>query len=441
MCIAVFASFSKVTAQQTIDLDEAVTTALNNSTSVSTIENSLRIQGYNTESSQGDLFPSLTLSGGWSRTHTSSKGGTFIQNGIPISVGDQNSTTDNFNLRLNSQLTLFNGFANYETVDLNDARYDKLKLDLEKARRDVILSVNQSFFAVLKNEKIVQINQDNLADARLQLERIVEFKEVGKSTMVDVYRQEVQVAQNELDVERSINNLKKSKVDLMLAMNDDLDRDYNVSSAGINAEVTVSDLKLVLDQSNNTEVLVQRAINNRYDYKAILEDIKVKRMELDIAGRSIYYPTVSAFGDYNLSGRAIDDITNTKVASYGISLSYPIFVGFDLQTNREIAEVNLKQRAEDLDYLELQIKAEIKKSILDLETAYKQAEILEKNIRSAEQDKILSEENYRVGLGTLLDVQVATTALNNLRIQQVTAIYDFLIAKRQLDYYVGVLTK
>ena len=54
---------------------------------------------------------------------------------------------------------------------------------------------------------------------------------------------------------------------------------------------------------------------------------------------------------------------------------------------------------------------------------------------------MLSEENYRVGLGTLLDVQVATTALNNLRIQQITAIYDFLIAKRQLDYYVGVLTK
>lgn len=427
-------------AQEIIDLNEAVRIGIQNNTSVQSIQNNLEIQEYNTESAQGDIFPTLTLSGGWTRNHTFSGGGVFFQNGVPITIGDQNTTSDNFNLRLYSQVTLFNGFSNYKSVDLNESRYTKLELDLENSKREVALNINTTFFDVLKKDQVVIINQDNLTDSQAQLERVKAYKEAGKSTLADVYRQEVQVAQNELTLETSKNDLRKAKVDLLLAMNDDIDRDIGVSASGINANVTVSELKTILSQYSNTAPLYQRAINNRYDYKATVQDLKSRKIELDIASRNVYFPTVSAFGDYNLSGSAIDDITNTRVASYGISISYPIFLGFDLQSSKEIAEVNIKQKEEELSYLELQINAEVKKSVLDLETAYKQAAILETSIQSAEQDKLLAEENYRVGLGTILEVQTATISLNNLRIQQSNAIYNFLLAKRQIDYYVGTLT-
>ena len=99
----------------------------------------------------------------------------------------------------------------------------------------------------------------------------------------------------------------------------------------------------------------------------------------------------------------------------------------------------MKQKSEDLKKLELQIKSEIKKAVLDLEAAYKQLEILERNIASAEQDKILSEENFLVGYGTILDVQVATTKLNNLKINRINAIYNFILAKKQIEYLIGQL--
>src|SRR5690606_26490144 len=114
---------------------------------------------------------------------------------------------------LNSQLTLFNGFSNFKTVDLNESRYTKLSLDLENAKREVALNVNVAFFDALKKEQIVIINQENLNDSRAQLERITAFKDAGKSTLADVYRQEVQVAQNELALETSVNDFRKAKVD------------------------------------------------------------------------------------------------------------------------------------------------------------------------------------------------------------------------------------
>ena len=435
-----FAFYGKTYSQEVTDLNEAVRTGINNNISIQTIVSSMEIQGYNTKTSEGDLFPTLTFSGGWTRNHTYSKGGTIFQNGVPITIGDQNTTSDNFNLRLNSQLTLFNGFSNYKTVDLNESRFTQLKLDLENSKRQVALNINVAYFDALKKEQVVVINEENLNDSKSQLDRVKAYMEAGKSTLADVYRQEVQVAQNELALESSKNDFKKSKVDLLLQMNDDINKEIELSSSGINPNMTTAELKTVLDQYSNTQNLYRKAVDNRYDYKSVVQDINSRMLELDIAERSVYFPTVTAFGDYNLSGQSIDGITDTRVASYGITVSYPIFLGFSLDNNKQIAEVNVKQRQDELSNLELQISAEVKKSVLDLETAYKQAQILETSIQSAEQDKLLAEENYRVGLGTILEVQTATIALNNLRIQQSNAVYNFLLAKRQIDYYIGALT-
>jgi outer membrane protein TolC len=58
---------------------------------------------------------------------------------------------------------------------------------------------------------------------------------------------------------------------------------------------------------------------------------------------------------------------------------------------------------------------------------------------SARQDVLLSEESYRVGLNTLLDVQTAQNNYNVILISRITALYDFITAKARLDYYTGEL--
>lgn len=148
----------------------------------------------------------------------------------------------------------------------------------------------------------------------------------------------------------------------------------------------------------------------------------------------------SWFANYSLSASRLGDIANSRTFNFGFSLNYPIFQGFSLSNRAQSSEIAVKQKEDNLRFLEIQIKSEIRKAYLDLETQYKQIEIIKRNIRSAEQDKILSEENYRLGLGILLDVQTATTKLNLLQIDLINAYYDFLLAERQLQYYTGNLT-
>jgi outer membrane protein TolC len=262
----------------------------------------------------------------------------------------------------------------------------------------------------------------------------------GRSTIADVYRQDVQVAQNELLVERSDNEFKKGKVDLLLAMNTDMNKEYSVSDRNINTNLSSAELKAVLDKNSNTEVLLNMALEKRYDYKSSLQDIKISQTQYSIDKKNLYYPTLSAFGSYNLNASNVEDILGSRSFRFGLSLNYSIFQGFQLDNKSQTSEITIKQKQDDIKLLEQMIRSEIKKAYIDLETQFKQIEILDRNIVSAEQDKILSEENYAIGLGTLLDAQTAATKLNTLKIDQINAYYDFLLAEKRLKYFVGDLS-
>lgn len=437
--VILFAVNFQIYSQEVLDLRTALEIALQNSTSVMNLENSLGIQKLSTKTAKGNLFPSLSLSANWSRNNTFSEGTVRFENGVPIIIPKQDTWINNFNLGLNSQVTLFNGLSNLKQIDLEEENESSIKINLDKEKYDIAYKVNAAFFDVIKREKIVTVNQDNLKDSRDQLERINEFMNVGKRTIADVYKQDVLVAQNELILERSVNDFKKSKVDLLLAINSNLDADFTPSENGINYNLSDSDLKQIIDRNSNTDVLMNRALEKRYDYKSSIQDIKIGETQLNIDRKNQYFPIISGFANYNLNASRVNNILDSRSFSFGLSLSYPIFQGFKMDNKRQASEISIKQKQDNLSQLEQQIKSDLKKAYIDLETAYKQIEILNRNIKSAEQDKLFSEENYRVGIGTLLDVQTASTKLNSLKIERINAYYDFLLAEKRLNYFSGEL--
>lgn len=439
LSLFILSAVFKTEAQEVIDIDEAVNIAIKNNTDVSNLEKNLEIQKLSTKTSKGNLYPSLSLSAGWSRNNTYSDGTVSFQNGVPIVIPEQDTWINNFGLGLNTSVTLFNGFSNLEQIDLAKENEVSAVISLNKQKYDIVYNISTVYFDVLKKEKIVVANNENLDDSRKQLDRVKEFMDVGKKTMADVYRQDVQVAQNELAVERSKNDLKKSKVDLLLAMNTDMNKEYSVSDNKIQTNLSDAELKMILDRNSETEVLLNKALSNRYDYRASQQTMKISQVQFNIDRKNLYFPTVTGFANYNLNASRVENILGSRAFNFGLSLNYSIFQGFKLDNRAQSSEILIKQNQDNIRQLEQQIRSEIKKAYIDLETQYKQIDILNRNIKSAEQDKILSEENYRVGLGTLLDAQTAATKLNLLKIDLINSYYDFLLAERRIKYYIGDL--
>ena len=248
LVILLFSFNYSLKAQENIDLNKALQIAVEKNNTLSTVRNNISIEQYNILSAKGNLLPNLSLSGTWSRNVSSTVGGVYNQNGIPITYGPSNNTSDNFSLGLSSQVILFNGFANYQNIELENQTDVSLKYGFEKSKRDLVITIYQDFFDAVKKEKIIGVNKDNLKNSRDQLDQIKEFVNVGKKTISDIYKQDVLVAQNELILEQSINDFEKSKVTLLFAMNDDINKQYNIDSKDIKSDYTVADLKNIVDK-------------------------------------------------------------------------------------------------------------------------------------------------------------------------------------------------
>ncbi|MBN8585718.1 MAG: TolC family protein [Ignavibacteria bacterium] len=421
-----------------VSLKEAIEHAYKNDPNITKLENTIELQESNLRANYGNLFPDLKFTTGWSRSNTVINNSFINQNGIPIP--ESNETSNNFSLSLRSDVTLFDGMANFDRIELAKQTKVQYQIQLKQLKQDIAVKIINSYITVLKNQQIVVINEATLADSRAQLDRIKIFVEVGRRTLSDVYQQDVIVAQNELLVEQAKNNLNKSISDLAYNANLPLERNYAVNQAEFNTEIAYENLEAYVIQNQNTDNLVRNAFNNRQDIRARIQNLDLLETNIDIARGTQYFPTLSGFGQYSMNGDKIDNVTNQRTFTIGLSLSYPIFQGFQQDYQRQIALINYRSAQEDIKLIKNQTELQIKKAIQDLRSLLKQIEITDRSLLNAQQNKLLAEESYRVGIGTVLDVNTATTNLNNILINKSNLIYDFINAQKTLEYYQGLLS-
>lgn len=433
-----------------LTLKSAIQNALKNNVTIIKLHNSIEAQSSDVKAKYGSLLPSVSLNGGWTRTNQVLSGSALQQilnnqsttnSGSTFQIGNQtlNETNNNYNLGLRADITLFDGFNNYSSVTVSRLTEENLMLQLEQAKQVIILKVINDYITVLSNQQIVTINTASLEDSRAQLDMIKQFVEVGNKTLSDVYKQDAIVAQNELAVEQSKNNVDKSIEDLVFDMSLPQGKTYTVNQKEFNANLQLTDLQMYVDQNSDENRLVQNGLNNRYDYKTTVQNLDILQTNIDIAKSSLIFPTISGFSSYGLSGDRINNMNNTRVFTLGLNFTYPLFEGFQLDNQRQQAEIFFKSANEDVTQMERQINLDIKKAILDIKSLVKQVEITERGIKSSEQDKLMAEESYKVGLVTLLDVQTATTTYNNALITRSNLIFNFLFAQKQLEYFQGLL--
>lgn len=437
LIIALIVAGSLYSQEIQVSLKEAIEHAYKNDPNINKLENTIELQESSLRANYGNLFPDLKFSTGWTRSNTVINNSFINQNGIPIP--ESNETSNNFSLSLRSDVTIFDGMTNFDKIDLAKQTKTQYQIQLRQLKQDIAVKIISSYIAVLKNQQIVVINEATLADSRAQLDRIKIFVEVGKRTLSDVYQQDVVVAQNELLVEQAKNNLNKSISDLAYNSNLPLEKNYAVNPSEFNTEIAYENLEAYVIQNQNTEGLVSNAFRNRYDIKARVQNLDLLQTNIDIARGTQYFPTLTGFGSYSMNGNKIDNVTNQRTFTIGLNLSYPIFQGFQLDYQRQIALINYKSAQEDIKLVKNQVELQIKKAIQDLRSLLKQIEITDRNLVNAQQNKLLAEESYRVGIGTVLDVNTATTNLNNILINKSNLIYDFINAQKTLEYYQGIL--
>jgi outer membrane protein len=425
---------------QTVSLKQAVDLALEKNVTVIQSQNSVEAAQSRVLAAYGNYLPTLSASGNWNRTQndqagaytTNSFGGT---QSFPASF----SVTNNFSTRLDLSYVIFDGFGREAGFNAAKSSASSSEDKANRARQTVTNLVENSYLNILRLEQLVKVSEENLKRDNRQLERITESNKVGAVALADVYRQQTQVASDELLLITAQNNYDKAKADLGALIGLDMGTEYQFSDQSVSLSTDQAELDATHQKYANFNELSQRAIASRPDYMAAKNDLDAAESGVTEA-RSGYFPTVSASAGYGMSNNEFSRITDNKNLSWGIGFRWNIFDAFRTNQSLQTAISSKKTAEASLAQSERDISVEVKKAYLDLEAAHKQVEVSQKGLVSATEDRKIAEERYNLGAGTLLDLLTANAGLVNAQANNINATYNYTTSKRNLEYVIGERT-
>ncbi|MBI4535770.1 MAG: TolC family protein, partial [Ignavibacteriae bacterium] len=227
--------------------------------------------------------------------------------------------------------------------------------------------------------------------------------------------------------------------DLLALIGLDVFEEYTFSDPTVLAEIKQSDFEVTENLYKDYKQVSRKALESRPDYMGAVQTLDASESGVTVA-RSRYFPSISASAGYGMSGTEFSKISNNKTLSWGINFNWTLFDGF--ATNQSIQSASVTKRNAELSLLQAErdINVEVKKALLDLEAARKQYDVSQKGLISAEQDRKIAEERYNLGAGTLLDLLIANAGYVNAEANKVNASYDYIIAKRNVEYAIGEKT-
>ncbi|TAK54507.1 MAG: TolC family protein [Bacteroidetes bacterium] len=423
-------------AQPTLTLDKAVQLAVERNSTVVQARNTYSTQETAVQAAYGNLFPSVGVSGSGDWTKTKTPG--YVVGGV--AQGGQDDFSSYYRAGIGASVTLFDGFANYSTIDQVKARKEASSENLTSAQQNAIYQTHLLFLSMFRTFELLKVNEDNLKRSQRQLTRITEANKVGSVALADVYRQRVQVGSDELALIQSQNNLDKAKADLYSYLGIDNPDNYPIGFEGISTDIDTVEFEMMNSKYSNFESLLNQAKEHRPDYRSAKQSLSASESGIIIA-KSSNLPSLSGSASYGYGSDELSSITDNSTLSFGLNLQYSIFNGFLTKLQVEQAQVNKMNAEEQLNQTIRQIRFDLQKAILDLGAAQKQIKVTTTSVESAEMDRKIAEEKYNLGAGTLLDVLIAqanyTTAINN----NVNAVIGYLLSKKQLEFTLGTISQ
>ena len=148
-------------------------------------------------------------------------------------------------------------------------------------------------------------------------------------------------------------------------------------------------------------------------------------------------PTLAVNGFYGVLGETTGLYHGVFTAEG--SLKFPIFREAAQRGEQETIDAQLQQARDQEGDLRGNIEAQVRTSLLDVETASQLVKVARSNVDLAQQELTDARERFSAGVTDSLEVVDAEAAVTGSQAQLVSALYQFNVAKVNLARGTGLL--
>ena len=331
---------------------------------------------------------------------------------------------DAYDTRFFLRQTLFDAGATSSLVRSIRHNITAQDYEVRKTAFDIVLSVRSAFYDLLKKRDLIEVSKATLATAEKHLEQSKELYKEGLAPRSDVIKSEVQVSNARLDVIKAENGLLSAKAGLATAMGQPVTTNFDVA---------VQDEGLIPILPSLRDVLML-AYDQRPELKGSLARIESAKANIDQA-KSGLYPNISLDASYGWQQGEFSP--SEKKWSVGLTVGIPIFEQLTAKSRINQAAANLAGlKASEIQTMR-NIELDVQQAWLSLKEARERLDVTKKTLEQAEEDMRVSEGRYKEGVGNILEVIDAQTALTQARTNNVIALYDIENAGAKLDRAIG----
>lgn len=429
--------FTNAFPQQELTLDESIRIALQKNSGLISNENELKRSESNVDAAYGKFLPNLSAFGNFDWNRTEEAGRTTAINGINFYFPPSTTESRSYGVGASSNIVLFDGLSNFANLSRSKNNIEAVKLSIEQKKQEVVFQTINLYYSIVQADQLLKVSEVDVKQQQKNLETIEERNRLGSVTKADVYQQQVQLGNAELQVIQQKNTLETAKSNLLYYLGLDVMENYKYSSVLTDREVNILETNVDTD-FNTIDGLVKEALQNRKDYLAQKLTLDSYYNNITMA-KSGHLPRLTGNLGYNSFANSIGNIFDSHNYSAGLTLSIPIFSGFSVNNQVQSAEVDAMNYELQVHDSERLIKQNLQKSFLDLEAAKKALLVTAKNVKAAEENLKIEQEKYNLGSGKLLDVLIANTSFQNAQTNYINAQFNYIRLSDELKYNLGVL--
>lgn len=367
---------------------------------------------------QSAYLPSISISGSETRNHA--------DGGASATTGASSYNQQSIGASLSYLLYDFGA----RDAALENARQVLAALNStqDAVIQSVFLSAVQAYYQLFAAQAAVASAQEAENVALESLNAASARYRIGSGTPADKLQAQTAYSQAVLNRIQAEGNAMNAQGVLANSMGEDADRTFSVTPPSLQLADAIFERDIAK--------LIQEARRLRPDLAAAEAQVNAARANAD-AAKAAGMPTISLSSNVTRSDSGISDPANSS--ALGVSVNFPLFTGYNntyrIRAAREQIETRLAQR----EKIGQQIALDVWKAYQSLVTGTQAVKSSADLVASATQSERVALGRYKAGVGNILDLLSAQTALASARVQNIQAIYNWHIAKATLAQAMGTL--
>ena len=295
--------------------------------------------------------------------------------------------------------------------------------------QNTVLQAEVAYFTYMATSALLIAERSAVAEAQANLTAAQRRNTVGLATIADVLQARTALSQEKLNLETTQGNLQAARGSLASALG--LPANLPFELEPLPTAIPVGMITQSVDS------VINDALRNRPDLAAARAQAAAAAAQVRVA-RAAELPALTLGSN---AARTFSNPQSFAGPSYSVALglAIQIFNGFSHQYDVAAARAQADAATALADQTRQQVITQVFVSYYALQTAEARVATADDLLASAQQSVQVAAGRYREGVGSIIDLLTAQTALANARAQQVQSRWQWYTSLAQLARDAGVL--